>query len=142
MIWKFDFQPRSLIWLLAIALVVGLGLRGAEIIQARKLVYPLTVTRATSESSPLAHMADSIMAMRRERENGPININTAAATELESLPGIGPVLAGGIVKYRQEHGPFEKVDDLAEVSGIGPKRLAAIRSRCVIDSALDHSVVR
>jgi competence protein ComEA len=49
-----------------------------------------------------------------------ININEASATALESLPGIGPTLAGRIVAYRQEHGPFAESSQLMEVEGIGP----------------------
>ena len=48
-----------------------------------------------------------------------IDLNHASAAELESLPGIGPVLAGRIVDYREEHGSFRNVEGLSEVSGIG-----------------------
>lgn len=57
----------------------------------------------------------------------PLNINTATAAELETLPGIGPVLAGRIVTWRDDHGPFQSVDALDAVSGIGAKMLAGIR---------------
>ncbi|MFZ5899523.1 MAG: ComEA family DNA-binding protein [Bacillota bacterium] len=59
--------------------------------------------------------------------NSLININTADAAVLEQLPGIGPSLAQRIVQYRQQHGPFLSVDDLANVSGIGDKKMADIR---------------
>lgn len=49
-----------------------------------------------------------------------ININTATATELEALPGIGPTLAQRIVDYRTQHGPFQSIGDIMNVSGIGP----------------------
>jgi len=51
--------------------------------------------------------------------SGKININTATASELETLPGIGPVLAGRIVEYREEVGPFDDTREITEVSGIG-----------------------
>ena len=57
----------------------------------------------------------------------PVDINTATAEELETLMGIGPVLAQAIVDYRAEHGPFESVDELLEVSGIGETKLDNIR---------------
>lgn len=56
-----------------------------------------------------------------------ININTASAVELEALPGIGEVLAATIVQYRTENGPFASVDQLEDVSGIGPSTLEEIR---------------
>jgi len=59
---------------------------------------------------------------------GPVNLNTATLDQLETLPGIGPALGQRIIDYREEHGPFQSVDDLLNVSGIGEKRLEDLRS--------------
>jgi len=56
-----------------------------------------------------------------------LDLNAATAADLESLPGIGPVLAARIVAHREEHGRFERPDDLLEVEGIGPRLLARLR---------------
>ncbi|MGQ9553875.1 MAG: helix-hairpin-helix domain-containing protein [Anaerolineae bacterium] len=56
-----------------------------------------------------------------------ININSASAQELEALPGIGPALAARIVAYRQEQGPFSTIEELGNVSGIGPRTLDQLR---------------
>jgi competence protein ComEA len=56
-----------------------------------------------------------------------ININTASETDLEALPGVGPVTAAAIIDYRTQNGPFSAVDDLIDVSGIGPSTLEQIR---------------
>jgi competence protein ComEA len=56
-----------------------------------------------------------------------IDLNRATAAELEALPGVGPVLAGRIVAYRDLHGPFTTVEDLLDVGGIGEAKLAAMR---------------
>ena len=56
-----------------------------------------------------------------------ININTASETELETLSGVGPVTAAAIIDYRTQNGPFVTVDDLVDVSGIGPATLEQIR---------------
>jgi competence protein ComEA len=63
---------------------------------------------------------------------GLININTASASELETLSGIGEVLAAEIVSYRTENGPFASVDELDEVSGIGPATLEDIRDQVTV----------
>lgn len=65
--------------------------------------------------------------------SGPVNVNTASASELEALPGIGPVLAQIILQYRQEHGPFRTVDALLLVPGIGPATLDKIRGFITLD---------
>ncbi|MBI4282764.1 MAG: ComEA family DNA-binding protein [Chloroflexi bacterium] len=58
---------------------------------------------------------------------GKLDINAASVEELQTLPGIGPVKASAIVKYRQENGPFTRVEDLLLVPGIGPKTLEDLR---------------
>lgn len=56
----------------------------------------------------------------------PIDLNTAGERELTALPGIGEVLAQRILAYREENGPFQAVEELMNVSGIGEKRMEAI----------------
>ncbi|WCC80651.1 helix-hairpin-helix domain-containing protein [Cutibacterium equinum] len=58
---------------------------------------------------------------------GPINLNTASQGELESIDGVGPVMAGRIMAWRQEHGRFTSVDQLREISGVGPKTFEKIK---------------
>lgn len=54
----------------------------------------------------------------------PLNLNTAGAEELAELPGIGEELARRIVEYREENGPFEQLEDIMRVSGIGEGKFA------------------
>ncbi len=58
---------------------------------------------------------------------GPININRATASELDSLDGIGPVIAKRIVEYRVVNGPFMAIEDLQKVSGIGVVKFAQLK---------------
>jgi len=58
---------------------------------------------------------------------GPLNLNTASATEIETLPGIGPVLAAAIIREREKRGGFSSVNELREVDGIGEKRFSDLR---------------
>lgn len=59
---------------------------------------------------------------------GPIDLNTATAEQLDTLPGIGPATAQAILTYRTRHGRFRSVTELLEVPGIGPAKLEAVRS--------------
>lgn len=68
----------------------------------------------------------------------PIDLNTAGATDLDALPGIGPALAQRIVDYRLAHGPFRKIDDLGKVSGIGPRVLEKILPYLILDGVTDQ----
>ncbi len=61
-----------------------------------------------------------------------VNLNTATAAELETLPRVGPALAQRILDWRQQSGPFTSVDDLLQVSGIGEKTLAGFRERVTV----------
>lgn len=56
-----------------------------------------------------------------------VNLNSATAAQLDSLPGIGPATAKAIVSHRQKKGPFAKVEDLLDVAGIGPAKFEALR---------------
>ena len=58
---------------------------------------------------------------------GPVDLNTATAAQLDTLPGVGPATAAAILTYRSRHGRFKSVTELLEVPGIGPAKLEAIR---------------
>lgn len=59
----------------------------------------------------------------------PVNLNQADAAGLQSLPGIGPALAERIVTYRDDNGPFQSVEQLTDVPGIGAKKLEKMRDQ-------------
>lgn len=61
-----------------------------------------------------------------------VDINTATAEQLEALPGIGPSIAGSIVKHREMQGPFKSIEDLKSVKGIGEKKFAAIQDKITV----------
>jgi competence protein ComEA len=58
--------------------------------------------------------------------SGPVDLNAATATDLDALPGIGPVLAQRIVEHRERNGPFRAVEQLDDVPGIGPATYAEL----------------
>lgn len=64
---------------------------------------------------------------------GKINVNTATAQQLsDGLPGVGDTIAGRIVAYREQHGPFQSIDGLKNVAGIGDKKFAEIQSSITV----------
>ena len=63
---------------------------------------------------------------------GPVNLNTADLAQLDTLPGVGPVLAQRILDWRSAHGRFSSVDELGEVSGIGEKLLAQLTPKVTV----------
>jgi comEA protein len=84
----------------------------------------VTVTTSeTSEPTPSPEISDK-----------KININTANVEELTALPGIGPAIAARIVEYREEFGPFETIEDITKVRGIGQARFEAIKDMITVKS--------
>ena len=72
-----------------------------------------------SPASPVDNAADG-------SKDGPLNLNTASAADLDSLPGIGQSIADRIVEYRTTNGPFQSIEDLQKVKGIGPALFAKL----------------
>ena len=62
-----------------------------------------------------------------DSSGGLVNVNTSDLAGLERLPGIGPSIAGAIIRHREEHGPFGRIEDLLGVPGIGPARLEQLK---------------
>jgi competence protein ComEA len=99
----------------------GGALAGADLdaINLAQEVYEgdqLVVTRAGNDAGGAQTAGDGL-----------IDINRADATELQALPGVGPVLAANIISHRDDVGRFDSVEDLLDVPGIGETRLASIR---------------
>jgi len=64
--------------------------------------------------------------------SAPINLNSATAEQLDTLDGVGPTTAQKIIEYRTQHGGFASADDLAQIPGIGPKKLEALKAQVTV----------
>ena len=104
---------------LFLCLLLGLYLRDRKAAEAPALVE-------TERTVPIEEVRP---------DPSPVNLNTAPAEELTALPGIGEELARRIVQYREEHGPFEAVEDLTKVPGIGQGKLAALEGLVTVEDS-------
>jgi competence protein ComEA len=68
-----------------------------------------------------------------KKADGKININKATKEELDTLPGIGEVTAQRIIDFREQHGNFQKIEDIMNVSRIGPKLFEQIKDKITVD---------
>ncbi len=71
--------------------------------------------------------AGTVVPLSAAEKADPIDLNRATAQDLTQLPGVGEAIAKRIVDFREQHGPFKRVEDLMKVKGIGEKSLEKIR---------------
>ena len=83
-------------------------------------VAAITANLITGELPNAAAAASNPNSNPNTLEDGQININIASGQQLETLPGIGTVRAQAIIAYREQHGPFHAIEEITDVSGIGP----------------------
>jgi competence protein ComEA len=94
------------------------------------LCGPSTVTADQSKSPSRAATAPSTAI---------VNLNTASASDLEGLPGIGAKTAARIIEYRQKNGPFKKIEELMNVRGVGEKNFLKLKPQLTVAPAkADH----
>ncbi len=93
----------------------------AKLVDGQQVVVPRQLAAAGGAAGPPGAAVGGAA--------GPVSLGTATVEQLDTLDGIGPAIAAKIVKWRTDHGGFRSVDDLAEVPGIGPKKLEALRAQ-------------
>jgi competence protein ComEA len=93
------------------------------------------VMAALLASAPLAQAAGTPQeAGDSKAAVATVNLNTASASQLEALPGIGPKMAQRIVEYRQKNGAFKKVEELMNVKGIGEKSFLKLKPQLTVSA--------
>jgi competence protein ComEA len=91
------------------------------------------VLAASAAVAPAGGGDGSASGNNSEAASALININGASLTALQALSGIGPVKAQAIIDYREQHGPFKKIDDIKNVSGIGPATYDKIKDHLSVE---------
>ena len=98
---------------------------------SRTTLPPVTVPGAAAPINPLETTTTTFTAPSSSAGNK-VNINTATAEQLDTLPGVGPSTAKSIITYRTQKGPFRKTSDLLNVPGIGPAKYDAMRGQVTV----------
>ena len=80
----------------------------------------------------LVHRGQGAAATVAQEPQQPVDVNAASEEELELIPGIGPAMAQRIIDWREQNGPFERIEDLLNVRGIGVKTLEKLRPYVVV----------
>lgn len=101
---------------------------------ALKLSDEMLIYIPLNGEEPMEEMAvvHEALAPSTEDSGGKINLNTASEAELTALSGIGPAKAAAIIQHREEQGPFQKPEDLMEISGIGQKTFEKLESTITV----------
>lgn len=136
-----DEQKSALVWLIVLITIMGSaavflfalpqpGKTGTERttrVTKSRPTTAITTTQTTTETIAKTEKTTVVQA------SFPLNINTATKEELMQIRGIGETYASRIITYREENGPFQSVDDLLDINGIGEKRLEAWREYLVCE---------
>ncbi len=139
MVWLYQLQQRLSITrreglavlTLTVLFVTGLTVRHVQ----EQQIPPVEVDSLVARSSPPPDSSDrSLVESEAPSPDDPIHLNRASRDALEALDGIGPALSDRIVQYRTTQRPFQRVQELRRVRGIGPKTLAELRPVVTVSS--------
>ena len=100
------------------------------------LLFTSSVSMADAMDKPATDMPamDDSMAMMMKLEPMMVNINTATSEEMsEALKGVGPMIAGAIIKHREANGPFASAEDIMMVKGVGDVTFQANKEAIVVE---------
>ena len=129
----FTRRDRIAIAVICTLIVAGWGIR--LVLDEKQTPGDIKVIRNAVEPPSFFSAQDSVQ-VSGARNSGIININSAGAEELDTLPTIGPTRAAAIIKYRDEHGIFAKPEDIMNVPGIGPGIFGNIKANITLSDTL------
>lgn len=111
---------------------------GSRIIDAIKAAGGMTIRNPNLNLARVLVDGEQISVLKEHAAssvtiNGKVNLNTADQTQLETIPGIGPVMAQRILDYRNQNGRFKTLAEVDAISGIGPSLMAEIQKVAVVE---------
>ena len=124
---SFTKNEQKILLFLAILFLTGTAIKAYKLYVVPP--EPQHFDYAESDSVFAARSATPVHAASLIQQR--VNINAASATELDALPGVGPAMARQIVEYRMVHGPFNTMDDLRNIKGLGPKKLEKLQTMVI-----------
>lgn len=101
--------------------------RARTLVDGEQIVVGAPANQAPASATPTGQAPGPGPGAAGAPPGGVISLNSATADQLDTLPGVGPVLARHILDYRTQHGAFRSIDELREVNGIGDRRFADLR---------------
>ena len=137
-----DQDPRQIRWLLAVAVVLCALMIGYNVLFVPQVTLTTVVETDLSSAARAAVPSAPGDASQPEGyepepvgQAAPVNLNTADAEELATLPGIGPATAQKIIAYRESVGAFQSTEELMQVDGIGEKTFQKLKELVTVEAA-------
>ena len=118
----FTKKEKNII--LIVALILLLGAVGFVV---RKVIKKQRVLRSSDISMKDTFQREDESRKESKIPTEPVNVNTAGLMEIEALPFLGMERSKDIIEYRDKNGPFKSLDELTNISGIGPKTLEKLK---------------
>lgn len=143
MIWLYRLQQRLSITrreglavlTLTVLFVTGLTVRHVQEQQVPPVAVDSLVANPDARTATLSPQSQSASTQSpAPSSENPVDVNSASRKALQALPGIGPALSERIVQYRSAQRPFQRIEELKRVDGIGPKTLADLRPTVTVSA--------
>lgn len=137
-----DQDARQVRWLLAVAIILCALMIGYNVLFVPQVTLTAVVKTDLSSAAQAAVPSAPDDASQPEgyepepvEQTAPVNLNTADAEELETLPGIGSATAQKIIAYRESVGAFQSTEELMQVGGIGEKTFEKLKELVTVEAA-------
>ena len=131
----FTKSETRILFFLVISFLIGCGVWAY-----RRWMEPLPVVEVETSSPPESATVKEVQSFHQSESDTltKVILNTASGIELERLPGVGPVMAKRILEYRDKQGPFQSIEELIHIKGIGQKTIKKIEPYLLVNSVQER----